>query len=435
MITVSLATLKNREKSLKQVVKSILPQTDILNIYLHGYTEIPNFLKNEKINAVLEKDYGDRKDNDKFYFMNKVESGYHILIDDDLIYPKDFIKELIKGCKRYKNEVVVGFHGRIINELPIATYYYDSVSYSCLKEVESDIAVDTLGTGCLCYHTKLGIQIDYVVAEPFMSDIHFSLYCKKHTIPMIVLKHKAEWIKHYPINLKDTIFEREVHKDYIQTNYINSYPNYYNHYEKLYVDNLPIITVAVANTRLITDPDMVKECYDSIKNQSYPNIEIMIIENQNKEYTIGKCWNDAVRNAKGEWILFVGDDDKISPDYVNSLAISIIRAESKVVHISSYLTMFRSTSKGYEYENMNLIPTGAWRKSYLLEFPCPENKIKFVDTEMMGDVPRNNYKSHYVSYHYGYYYRSHSKQTSGMKSMRMDYGNNKNTNTISTKAR
>lgn len=434
MITVSLATIKSREESLKQVVKSVLPQVDIMNIYLHGYAEIPQFLKNEKINIALEKEFGNRMDNDKFYFMDKVKKGYHILIDDDLIYPKDFVQKLIKGCKKYQNKAVVGFHGRIMERLPIASYYADSVQYPCLYEVKENITVDTLGTGCLCYHTDLGIVIDYGVLEPFMSDIHFSLHCKKKDIPMIVLEHKGEWIKHYPINMRETIFSLEQKKDYIQTNYINAYPEYYNHHSIEFIPDIPIITVVVANTRLISNPDMVKECYDSIKNQSYPNIEIMIIENQNKEYTIGKCWNDAVRNAKGDWLLFVGDDDRISPDYVNSLVVTAMSVDPKVAQISTMITMFRTTIKGEMQENANLIPTGMWRKSYLTEYPCPENKIKFVDTDMMAQVSRNGYETKYLSYHYGYYYRSHEKQTSGMKKMATD-GNNKNTNTISTKAR
>ncbi len=431
MITISLTTVFERQESFKQVIKSLLPQADKINVYLHGYKEIPQFLKNSKIEYVLDTDLGDRKDLDKFWFMQKIKKGYHIIVDDDLIYPSDFVSKLIKGCRSYQNQAVVGFHGRIIDRLPIASYYVDSVSYPCLGEVKENTTVDVLGTGCLCYHTNLNIQFSIMTKECFMSDIHFSLYCKEKDIPMIVLKHKEGYIKHYPIDMRNTIFATANKNDFIQTNYINCNPQWYNHHDTPFLPDIPIVTIAVANTRLQKEPAVVKLCYDSLKSQSYPNIEILIIENYNKEYTIGKCWNDAVRQAKGEWILFVGDDDYITPDYVNSLVTACLTVDSKIVQISTMLTMFRETPKGHMNENMNLIPTGMWRKSYLLEFPISENKVKYVDTEMMGMVYKNGYASKHLNYHYGYFYRSHANQTSGMKLMSTDNGHKANTNKIS----
>lgn len=66
MITVSLTTIASREKSLEQVIKTLLPQVDKINVYLHGYTSKPDFLVNDKIRLEFDWEYGDRKDNDKF---------------------------------------------------------------------------------------------------------------------------------------------------------------------------------------------------------------------------------------------------------------------------------------------------------------------------------------------------------------------------------
>lgn len=420
MITVSLTTIASREKSLEQVIKTLLPQVDKINVYLHGYTSKPDFLVNDKIRLEFDWEYGDRKDNDKFYFLKDTKQGYHIIVDDDLIFTKDFVSKIVKECKRYKNKVVVGYHGRIIGQLPIASYYLDSTVYPCLGTVPEDVAVDVLGTGCICYHTGLKIQFDIAVKECFMSDIHFSMYCKEKEIPMIVLKHEEGYIKHYPIDMKETIFAAESKSDFIQTNYINSSTQWYNHYERVMIEGLPIISIIVANTRLGTNPDMVKRCYDSLKVQSYPNIEIIVIENYNREYTLGKCWNDGIRKAKGDWLFFIGDDDFISPDYINTLAVASLSTEKDICQITTYLTMFRETAHNDIKESKALIPTGMWRKSYLLEYPPLENKNKFVDTVMMSEIPNNGYRAIILDYHYGYYYRSHTLQTSGMKLMGVD---------------
>ena len=423
MITISLATMKEREESLKQVVKTLLPQTDKLNIYLHGYDVVPSFLKNKKINVVLEKDEGDRKDNDKFFFMKDIKSGYHIICDDDLIYPQDFIKRLIRNCKKYGNKVVVGYHGRVFDRLPIATYYGDSIGYPCLDTVKEDTAVDIIGTGCLCYHSNLKIKIDYTLLESFMSDIHFSLYCKKNNIPMIVLKHEKGYITHFPIDYEKTIWAEQVNNDYTQTSYINNNPEYYQHYKPEILSNLPIVSVIIATTRLKEYPTIVKECYDSIKTQTYPNIEIIVVSNDNGFYTIGKCWNDGIKIAKGELIFFIGDDDIVSNDYINSLVSAYLilpeKERQETVQITSYLTMFRNNGKLIK-ERRDLIPTGIWQKQYLLENPIVENKVKYVDTQMMEEMREKGLKPLIVEYHYGYMYRSHEKQISGMKLMGVD---------------
>jgi len=77
-ITASLTTIVERENSLKETVKSLLPQVNKLNVYLHGYVKMPQFLKNPKIEVAFDIEHGDRGDIDKLAWIDEVK-GYHLV--------------------------------------------------------------------------------------------------------------------------------------------------------------------------------------------------------------------------------------------------------------------------------------------------------------------------------------------------------------------
>lgn len=414
MITISLTSMAEREESLKQVIESLLPQADKINVFLHGYTSKPEFLNNEKIRTEFDWEYSDHKDNDKFFFLKDIKSGYHIVVDDDLIYPKDFVQYMIKWCKKLGNKSIVGMGGRRIKRLPIANYYLDSIQYSVFSEIEQPIELDVLLTCCICYNVKqVPLKLDISSLEPFMSDIHLSLWAKANNVSMVAVSHSKDYLKHYPINFDNTIFAQESTKCFIQTEKINSHPEFYQ-IPKEYSDEMPLVSVVVVNTRMRTNNEYLYACLESIRNQTYWNVEVIMVDNMSKIYTIGKCWNDGVRKAKGDWVLFVGDDDFISNDYISSLSI-LFPLVTNEVHITSFLTMFRTTEERTIREARELLPTGMWKRDYLLENPAVEDRVKFVDTEMMDKVKDRRLV---LEHHYGYFYRSHQAQTSGMKAMK-----------------
>ena len=53
----------------------------------------------------------------------KVNQGYVLTVDDDIIYPEDYIESHIHWLQRFENKVITGFHGAVlpVNE-PIQTW-------------------------------------------------------------------------------------------------------------------------------------------------------------------------------------------------------------------------------------------------------------------------------------------------------------------------
>ena len=102
------------------VVKSLLPFCTRFCISLNGYDNIPEELvelkkSSDKIITVLTgkghnvKDLGNLN---KMYWLGDFP-GYYATVDDDIIYPPNYIQTLKNAVDRYDKKAIVSFHGHI----------------------------------------------------------------------------------------------------------------------------------------------------------------------------------------------------------------------------------------------------------------------------------------------------------------------------------
>jgi len=419
-----LTTLPERTKALEQTVNSLLPQVDKVFIFLHGYnpTDLPAFLEdNPKIELAYDIEWEDKGDIDKFHFVKEKKlDGYILICDDDLIYPPNYTDVMTKAVDECEGKTLITAHGSIMFPLPIASYYTDRYVFPCLGEVKELTKVHIGGTGAMAYHSTLGFDLDFKDKLINMADIHVGIWAGEKEIPIMVVPHKVGWIKHSEyVEQKDTISGKTFHNTYEQVSAINSRPDLF-HSKFQSKKTRPKVTIVVINSRLKSEPGYVKECYDSLRRQTYKNIQIVVLENMDRLMTIGRCFNDGVRRAKGKYILFVGDDDFISDDYISILVNAIETTQvTKVVGISSYLTMFHQNKKTKEniQEPRELIPTGMWSKRYLKKNPFKEYLTRYVDSELMKSAREKGDVLLVTRHNYGYFYRSHPGQVSGYKTL------------------
>lgn len=218
-----MATMPDREESLKKVVNSILFQVDELHIYLNEWDYVPDFLFQHGITVYRSQDeIGDLGDVGKFYAVKNAK-GYFFSIDDDLIYPTDYINTLEKAIEKHGRQKAISFHGRTFGNMPVSSYYHGHVnSASCLSDFPVDISAHVVGTGVLGFHTdtlKIGIS-DFSTLN--MADIWFSMLCEDQNVERLILKHPANWIEYTKIPIEKTIAGKEYHKDSLQTYLVNS---------------------------------------------------------------------------------------------------------------------------------------------------------------------------------------------------------------------
>lgn len=214
MVTIGIATIPSRNRVMMDMIKSIYDQADKIIIALNNYNEVPKYLQREKIEChLLDNEKGDAG---KFYRVPR--EGWYFSMDDDLIYPKDYVNNTLKYLSKHD---VVSYHGRNF-DIPIKSYYKDATErYYCLHDVNKEVKVQICGTGVAAFDcSKLNIKYDDFLSSN-MADIWFSLQCRLQKKDIYVLPHKKGWIRYNNKMNKDTIYEWSKDNDSTQTRIIN----------------------------------------------------------------------------------------------------------------------------------------------------------------------------------------------------------------------
>ena len=205
LITASIASIPKRKKGLYKVVQRILPQVDQMFVYLNNYIAIPDFLKTNKIVVNTSQNHGNLKDIGKFFCVDQIK-GYHIVLDDDLIYPLDYVIRLIKKIDSYNWKYCIGVHGILLSQ-PVNDYYQNRKSYHFCSEMKNDRLVHLLGTGTLAYHTNTIRMYLEDFKKPNMTDIWFGLKAQQKKVGLMCISRPNNWLQNNKhTNQRDSIF-------------------------------------------------------------------------------------------------------------------------------------------------------------------------------------------------------------------------------------
>lgn len=205
-VTANLSTYPPRFESLKQTVESIYNQFDIIRIYFNEYTQrLPDLPDpDNKIQKI--KGSENLYDNGKFIGLETILTHeIYFCLDDDLIYPPDYVKKTCEAIERFN--CIVTYHGRAL--MGSGLYYYKGHrGYRCLDKVDGDFVIDVAGTGVTAFDTRYFHPKGLALSRDIrMSDLIFSLEAAKQNKTIGILAHEAGWITH--IHNDETICQTE----------------------------------------------------------------------------------------------------------------------------------------------------------------------------------------------------------------------------------
>jgi FkbM family methyltransferase len=191
-VLASVASIAPRERGLRRVVESILPQVDRLGVFLNDYKRVPAFLEHDKVEVRRSQEDGLRGDAGKFAWAGST-AGYHVVCDDDLAYPPDYVDRLIDGIERHGRRAVVGFHGSILAD-EVRDYHQSRRLLHFASGLETDTPVHVLGTGAVAYHaTAIGVsEADFESVN--MADVWFALLGQRRRVPFVCLRRPPRWL-------------------------------------------------------------------------------------------------------------------------------------------------------------------------------------------------------------------------------------------------
>lgn len=212
-IFASVASIPEREDALRDAIDSIRGQVDCVFVYLNGYEERPAFtVYQPDVVASLssERDSGDLGDAGKFFRLGRLEPCFFLTIDDDLIYPEDYVETLVSIIEIYERKAAIGFHGW--NAKPNQRHYHDDRAKTLHFEnlVKEDEPVHVLATCALgFYSSSIDLSINDFHSKN-VADFWFSVACNRQRVQRIVAAHPKGWIEqNESVDLNRSIFSTQ----------------------------------------------------------------------------------------------------------------------------------------------------------------------------------------------------------------------------------
>lgn len=154
----------------------------------------------------------------------------------------------------------------------------------------------------------------------------------------------------------------------------------------------------------------ISKCLDSVLNQTYQNVEIIVINDGSKDNSIkilkeyekkykniilidkknegvSKTRNLGIKTATGDYIMFIDNDDFIDEDYIETY----MKNSDYDIVIGSYKRIDNNNKLLFKY-NLNensrwtkYVVLAPWAKLYKKDFII-KNKIEFIDFKIGEDV-------------------------------------------------
>ena len=193
-IVAGMATIPGREQSLKLAIDSILPQVDHLFIYLNNFDVPPLIETSDKITIFRSQDHGDLRDNGKFFALDHIDRDlYFFSIDDDIVYPRDYVWRMVELLIKMQLRAVVGVHGIFYPSRP-TSFFTRSVAHF-RRSLDHHVPVSTVGTGTAAFHTSNVRPRLSDFGEGGMADLRLGQFIKSKGIPAIAISRCDDWLR------------------------------------------------------------------------------------------------------------------------------------------------------------------------------------------------------------------------------------------------
>ena len=193
----SLSTIPSRSSNLELILPNILEQVDLIYVNLVGYSNVPKILNNSKI---IVNRFDEAGSEIRFYNYNDIsDDSYYFTIDDDILYPVDYTKVMMKNMILYENNVSCCVHGSNIDKnLNDGFYKKNRQVYHFTEGLSnnSEVMIPGVGTSCF-YKGNMNIDIErYRVRN--MSDTYTGCFLSEQNVKRISISRNENWL--VPLN-------------------------------------------------------------------------------------------------------------------------------------------------------------------------------------------------------------------------------------------
>ncbi|ETX13463.1 hypothetical protein OCH239_10125 [Roseivivax halodurans JCM 10272] len=195
-----MATFPARFPILRETVASIAPQLDALYLYVNETIEgLPDLSDLGTIHVLDGREHaGNISANGKAYSLHYLSRCRVFTLDDDFVYPPDYVAHNLSILELFGGRCVVTTHGGVLP--PRVDWYYERTKvFRSQREVRHLQLCSLAGTGTACFDQRtIDIDLDDVLAE-VMLDLKVSLAARKSGLPIWVLPRPNDWLRAIPV--------------------------------------------------------------------------------------------------------------------------------------------------------------------------------------------------------------------------------------------
>jgi len=216
LVVAGMATMPSRRDTFVQALSSILPQVDRLFLFLDRFETLPT-IRHPAVVPLTSQTFGDLRANGKLLGLLMCSPGdLYLTVDNDILYPPDFVERLREGLASGGDRMVVGVHGSVLKP-GLTSYWRDRQLAERTSERRMPRRVDVLGTDGAMFSTAC-LHFDVRSWEHRnMVDLCFALKCARRSLDRIILPRPAGWIRELAVQQPDSISRALQSDDSIQT--------------------------------------------------------------------------------------------------------------------------------------------------------------------------------------------------------------------------
>lgn len=208
-IYAGMATVVGNETALRAGVVSLLPQVDRLYIYLNGFEKIPEFLNNNpRVSCHIDTDGRKYGDAGKFWGLEQVRDGIYLTCDDDVIYPENYVEQMVAELAFAGANSVVAVHGSLLLS-PNNGYYKEAgrAVFHFRQALLRKRRIHIAATIACAFHTETVRMTLEDFEHPNMADIWLARYLQDNRIPVYAVPRPSNWLIPLEVN-RQTIYEQ-----------------------------------------------------------------------------------------------------------------------------------------------------------------------------------------------------------------------------------
>lgn len=193
----ALASIPERAKFLPRVLASLRPQVERLHVYLNGWANVPECVRDLADEYIL--DPANKGAETKTHWSSS--QGIYLSCDDDFLYLDGYVEAMVAAVERWNGRAIVTGHGRTYRTGATHFHHVEPKSVGLFyKRVVGGWWVNYGGTGVMAWDASR-VRIPNAWPQRNILDAQVAVWAQRERVPMWLVPHEGKWIK--PLALID----------------------------------------------------------------------------------------------------------------------------------------------------------------------------------------------------------------------------------------